>query len=113
MTPFEEQVKRAMARQNPLPDFTGRVLAAVDAAHVQRPRAGWRRWARWVHNWRVAPVLAALLIMSGGVVHQERQRAARGEEVKEKLLVAMRIAGVKLQQARHRVFEVEANEAQQ
>jgi len=40
------------------------------------------------------------------------QRMARGEAAKEKLLIAMRVAGAKLHEARDRVSRVQAMEVQ-
>jgi ABC-type ATPase involved in cell division len=53
-----------------------------------------------------------LLALSVGAIYQEYQRIERGEAAKGKLLIAMRVAGAKLQQARDRVSKVEATEVQ-
>lgn len=112
MTRLEEQLKQALARQDPPEDFHARVLAAVEEQRVRSSRAVWRWWARWAHSWPLAPALAALLVLSAGAIYQEHQRVARGEAAKEKLLVAMRVAGAKLHEARDRVSKVEATEVQ-
>lgn len=72
----------------------------------------WRWWARWAHSWQLAPALAALLALSVGAIYQEHQRIERGEAAKGKLLIAMRVAGAKLQEARDRVSKVEPTEVQ-
>lgn len=109
MTRFEEQLKEALARQDPPEDFNARVLAAVAEGRV---RSSTRWLARWVHSWQVAPALAALLVLSLGAIYQEHQRIARGEAAKEKLLIAMRIAGAKLHEARDRVSKIQAMEVE-
>jgi hypothetical protein len=110
MTRFEEQLKEALARQDPPGDFNARVLAAVEERRVRSSTGVWRGWARWAHSWQVAPALAALLVLSLGAIYQEHQRIARGEAAKEKLLIAMRVAGAKLHEARDRVSKVQAME---
>ena len=112
LTRFEEQLKEALARQDPPEDFNARVLAAVEEGRVRSSTGVWRWWARWAHSWQVAPALAALLVLSLGVIYQEHQRMARGEAAKEKLLIAMRVAGAKLHEARDRVSRVQAMEVQ-
>jgi len=112
MTRFEEQLKEALARQDPPEDFNTRVLAAVEEGRVRSSTGVWRWWAGWAHSWQVAPALAALLVLSLGVIYQEHQRMARGEAAKEKLLIAMRVAGAKLHEARDRVSRVQAMEVQ-
>lgn len=95
MTPFEEQLKKALARQEPSEDFTARVLAKVS----HRPHATARSW-QW------AAIAAATLIIAGsaGLEHQHQQNL-RGEAAKHQLLTALRIAGSKLQLAQTRVQE--------
>jgi hypothetical protein len=110
MTRFEEQLKQALTRQNPPTDFNARVLGAVEERRARSSTGVWRWWARWAHSWQLAPALAALLALSVGAIYEEHQRSARGEAAKQKLLVAMRVAGTKLQEARDRVSNAEARE---
>jgi hypothetical protein len=110
MTRFEEQLKQALARQDPPEDFNARVLAAVEGRRVRRSTGAWRWRARWAHSWQLAPALAALLALTLGTIYQQHQRIARGEAAKEKLLIAMRVAGAKLHEARDRVSKVETTE---
>jgi anti-sigma-K factor RskA len=111
MTPFEEQLKRAMARREPGEDFTRRVLDEIRRKPVREAEDRWGWW-RAAATWRLAAVVAALLVMSGSAIY-ERERAERGEAAKEKLMTAVRIAGVKFQQVRRHVLEVEATEVKQ
>jgi hypothetical protein len=110
MTPFEEELKRALARREPSADFTQRVLTKVAAAPE---KAGTWQWFDAVRAWRLAAVAAAVLAVAGGTVYEQHERELRGEEAKRKLLVAMRIAGSKLQEAQERVKEVESAEVRQ
>ena len=110
MTPFEEQLKQALARQSPSEEFTARVLAAFVEPQARSARGKW--WMQWAFSWRLAPALAALLMLGGGAIYQEHERVARGEAAKEKLLVALRVAGTKLHQVKNRVSEIETTEVQ-
>jgi len=113
MNEFEEQLKQALSRREPPSDFAERVLAI--ARNQSRPAAA-ARLRLWFHRtraWRLVPVLAALLMMTGGTVYEQHRRAARGEAVKEQLLVAMHIAGSSLHRAQHRIFDVETGEVTQ
>jgi hypothetical protein len=119
MTPFEEHLKQAMARREPAADFTQRLLEQVQREERQRAESGSRAWFRKLRTsfevlrvWRLAGVAAALLAISGSAMY-EHQRTVRGEAAKEKLLTAVRIAGVKLHQVHRQVLEVEAMEANQ
>jgi len=125
MTPFEEQLKQAMARREPAEDFARRVLERADREGGQQAESGGRRvggkrvWfsalSGWFHSPRVLrfSAAAALLAVSGGVVFQQHEQSERGEAAKEKLLTAVRIAGVKLRQVHRHVLEVETPEVEQ
>lgn len=106
MTPFEEELKRAMQHKEPPEHFAARVLARAAREPKLNAEARFRIW-------RLAPAMAALLMMSGAGIYKQHQRAARGEAAKEKLLVAVYIAGSKLHHAQHRIFDVETEEVRQ
>jgi anti-sigma-K factor RskA len=110
MTPFEEQLRKAMARREPSRDFAARVLEKARQESTSGNRKN-RSWLERLSFWRLIPVMAAFLLMTGGVVYQEHERAIRGEQAKEKLLIAMRIAGSKLRVARDHVISYEARGA--
>ena len=115
MERFEEQLRQAMARQEPSADFMERFLRRVAEPALKTPATSWQFSFEWMRAWRFAPILAALLLMliGGGTIYREQQYAAKGNAAKEKLLVAMRVAGSKLHYARSRVLEVEAMETHQ
>ena len=116
MTPFEEQLKQALARQEPSADFAGRVLAEA-ALQEKHGEAG--RWRAWLHNtWfktplmqarRLAPVMVVFLVMSGVLAYREHQREVQGQAAKQQLLQALRIAGTKLHHAHLRVVAMETD----
>ncbi len=111
MTPFEKDLKAALARKEPSRGFAERVLEAVEQRQQQSQRAmsqgSWRPSA-WA--WRLAPLAAALLLISGGALYHEHERAVRGQAAKQELLTAVRIAGSKLQETRQHVIEIEGTE---
>ncbi len=116
MTPFEEQLKQALARQEPSADFTSRVLAEAARQEHQKEARGWRTWFRkgWfqaplMQAWRLAPVMAAFLVVSGVVAYREHQREVQGQAAKQQLLQALRIAGTKLHHTQLRVVAMETD----
>jgi hypothetical protein len=114
MKGFEEELKKALARQSPQRDFSGRVLAAIEQKEVKPQTGSWRGWLGRTRNWRLAPILATfLLVTSAGAIYWRHERTVRGEAAKEKLLVAMHIAGSELQHARRQVFQIQGTEAEQ
>ena len=72
---LEQELARALARQEPAAGFDGRVRARLR----QRPR--------WL------AIAATILVMTGG---GEAWRQHRGQLAKEQVMTAMRIAGSKL-----------------
>ena len=124
MTSLEEQLKQAMARREPPADFSQRVLARVEQEQRQERekrtgrllpvvrdgkwQSGLRTWFQTPRAWRLVGAVAVLLAVSGSVMHEQHERMVRGEAAKEKLLLAVRIAGVKLHQAHRHVLQVEA-----
>ena len=88
---FEDELKSALRREDPSPDFPARVLARVAATPVRRVTRSRIRW--------VAAVAAALLLAAGGLEYRDY----RGELAKDQVLLAVRIAGSKLNKAQKKV----------
>ena len=119
MTPFEEQLKQALARQEPSADFTSRVLAEAERRERREEASGWRAWFRgnWLQAqrasaWRLAPVMAAFLLISGMAAYREHQREVQGQAAKRQLLQAMRIAGAKIHYTQLKVVAMETDGAE-
>lgn len=107
MNQFEEELKRALTRREPSEDFTARVLAAARGEAEQKDRRNDQRaWLRWAF----AVAAAMLLLFAGGAVYQHRTRMVKGQEAKRQLLLAMRITGKELQQARLHVQKISTPE---
>jgi len=95
MASLEDELRSALRRREPSPDFTERVLARVAAAPVRRASQPWRQPRfRWV-----AAIAAALLLAVGGLEYRHYQ----GERAKDQVLLAVRIAGSKLNKAQKKV----------
>jgi uncharacterized protein HemX len=88
---LEDELRSALRRQEPSPDFAERVLARVAAAPVRRASRPWVPW--------VAAIAAALLLAAGGFEYRQYQ----GERAKDQVLLAVRIAGGKLNKAQKKV----------
>ena len=79
---LEEELKQALARKEPSPDFESRVAAAT------RRKANVVRMTR---RWMAAAAAVIALIGAG-----EGYRWHRGQEARDQVMLGMRIAGGKL-----------------
>ncbi len=86
---LEEELKRALARQQPASGFAARVASRCSAGVVPV-----RRWLA---------VAASLIVIAGGGVGY---RWHQGIQAKEQVMTAVRIAGGKLSQVQSHVREV-------
>lgn len=102
---FDDELRRAMRPVDPGPEFTARVLAAVNAqppALAERglaPRAYRRQWARRSWMW---PALAASLVgaVVGARYFEVKRETERGLEARTQLMQALRVTSEKLAVAR-------------
>jgi hypothetical protein len=125
MNRFDEELKLALRREEPSPDFTDRVMARV--AELQKREkpgedAGWlRRLAEFFQpaqmKWAMAGAMAILLVIAGFGVHHRRENErkrlaeiAEGERAKEQVMLAMRIVSAKLKVAQKKVNEAAGHE---
>jgi hypothetical protein len=86
---LEEELKRALARQEPAPDFAARGAARRNAAGVPA-----RRWLA---------VAASVVVLAGGGMGY---RWHQGVQAKEQVMAALRLAGGKLSRVQSQVREV-------
>jgi hypothetical protein len=86
---LEQQLKQALARQEPPPDFAERVSGRV------RRRAS--RMPRWMAT-------AAAVLIAAGVSFEYHEH--QGRMAKEQVMTAMRITAVKLNHIQARMKEV-------
>jgi hypothetical protein len=115
MNRFEDELKNALQRQEAPDGFAERVLARTAE---QAPRPLWpslrgslgNLFAQPLLRWAALAAVCVALVV-GGVHYRNFQRErARGEAAKEQLLLALRIAGSKLQLARARVDQINSDQ---
>ena len=109
MNQIEEHLKNALRRQDAPPDFTEQVLARV-AEHNSIPqvrRDSWRSvFAQPFVRWAAITATATSLAIGGIDYRNVRREHAKGEAAKQQLMLALRIAGSKLQLAKAKVNEI-------
>jgi hypothetical protein len=105
MSRLDDALREAFRRQDPGPEFTARVLAAAAGA---RPKTSW--W--WAPGWRwaTAGALACLLLVGGSLEYRRDREERQGRLAKQQLVLALRIAGAKLNLARERVQQINAGD---
>lgn len=109
MTPFEQELKKALERRKPSADFTERLFGRL----AEEPAAAapwWQNVLRWPSS--MAPALAMVctlvVLTTGSLVYRQHERAVQGERAKQQLLLALRITGQKLQATQRQLHEVES-----
>jgi hypothetical protein len=95
MASFEDELRSALQRREPSPDFTDRVLARVADVPLRRAPHPWQQPTL---RWTMAAA-AALLLSAGGLEYRHYE----GERAKDQVLLAVRIAGGKLNKAQKKV----------
>lgn len=109
MSRLDDALREALRREDPGEDFTARVLARAAAEPAKR--SWWEplsaAFGPGRMRWAAAGALACLLVAGGGIEHYREQRVrAEGEAAKDQLMLALRIAGGKLNQARQKVQQI-------
>jgi hypothetical protein len=111
--PMDEILKRTLQRQEAPDGFADRVLARLsERRSSQKPslRDSWLRFlAQPLVRWAALAAFATAMILSGHL-HNVRRERAEGEAAKQRLMLALRIAGSKLQLAKSRVNEINAGQ---
>jgi hypothetical protein len=125
MNRFDEELKLALRREEPSPDFTDRVMARIaelQKREKSREKTGWlKRLTEFFQppqmRWATAGAMAVLLVIAGLGVHHRREserkrlaEIAEGERAKEQVMLAMRIASAKLNVAQKKVRETAGHE---
>ena len=91
---LESNLRRALRRDSPAPEFASRVLERIEKeSRVRRPKQRWRAVAAGV----------MLMTLSGGwLAHHEIERRA-GQRARDEALLALRIASSKIHFAQEHV----------
>lgn len=109
MKRLEEELGKAFERVDPPAGFAERVMARAAAAERSKARTAWT-WLGFYQmpalRWAATGALCAALAAGGIFVRREELRRERGEQAKEQLMLALRIAGSKLQIAQASVREI-------
>ncbi|MFO1503674.1 MAG: hypothetical protein U1F39_07635 [Steroidobacteraceae bacterium] len=91
---IEESLRRALRVEEAPPDFTGRVMARVEA-RAQAPRRA---------RWRVPMALAAsLLLVAVGLGIAQQQHEARRRQSAQQLAIALEITSSQLNQVQQKL----------
>ena len=85
MNDLEDQLRRALVRQEPPAGFADRVMESIPVG-----RRGWQR------HW-MAVAAAACIAVVGGASWEQHQRRVAGEKAKEELIYALTVASESLQ----------------
>ena len=91
MNPFEEELRNALRREDPPLGFAHRVMART-------PNSASSRQNRWV----AAAVAACVLLTASAVEYRQYE----GRKAKQELLLALGIAGAKLNVAQQKIFDL-------
>ena len=116
MSPLERALKNALHREAAPENLAAEVLARL-AEHHSTPKAQPSPWFSFVLQpivrWAALATVAICLI-AGGIHYRNVQiERAKGEAAKQQLMLALRIAGSKLQLAKERVNEINTRPAPQ
>jgi hypothetical protein len=102
MTDFEDQLREALWPPDVPAGFKNRVLAKLPEAYPPAPRHPVMR--------RVAVWAAVVVVIAGSITGLQIERAqeqrVRGEKARERVMLALRITGTKLNQAQSHVRQV-------
>jgi len=127
MNHFDDELRHALRREEPSPDFTDRVMARIAELQKQEKPREKTDWLRKVveffqpprMKWAMAGAMAVVLLIAGFGVHRSRENERRrlaeiaeGERAKEQLMLAMRIASAKLNIAQKKVYETASHEGE-
>jgi hypothetical protein len=104
MKDFEDQLREALRPPDAPAGFANRVLARIPESYPVSPRPTLTR--------RVALWAAAVLVFAGSIAGLQfehlRAERARGLEAREKVMLALRITGTKLNRAQSHVRQIGA-----
>ncbi|HLW79094.1 MAG TPA: hypothetical protein VKU44_05780 [Terriglobia bacterium] len=111
MNPLDDELKRALRREEPAPGFARRVIERAGADSETDRRGRWRRWLRLPQLRWATVAVACLLVTAGGVEYRRYERSrAEGERAREAVMLALQIASSKLNGALSQVKQVEGRQ---
>jgi hypothetical protein len=120
MSRIDDELRTALRRHEPQPDFSDRVMARIAELSDESRREKSREKRSWFVRlakffqpvqvkWAMAGAVCCLMILAtlGIYRYREHQRTeiAEGERAKEQVMLAMKIASAKLNAAQKKVQE--------
>jgi len=102
MEPFENELLRLLERREPPAGFTSRVMGRVRAERPVRKR--------WLRGWTLTSAIAAAITL--GVFLDWRNDRREAERAEAELIMALQVAGEKIDRARDAVLRNGGEEAQ-
>ena len=107
---LEDALRNALRREDAPEGFALKVLAHAEqdnsAAHDAQ-RTSWRSmFSRPLLRWAAVAALTFCLVIGGMYYRTLQRQRAEGEAAKQQLMLALRIAGSKLQLAKEKVNEI-------
>ena len=106
MKRLEEELQKALRREEPPEGFAERVIAAA----AERKQSAWKRLFAWPGlRWALAGAMCLMLTVAGIEYKRVLDEQARGEAAKAQLMLALRITADKLQFAQEKVQKLDAS----
>lgn len=119
MSRLENELRSALSREEPSPDFTDRVMARIQSLPAKteqekREKIGWLSkiiaiFEPFQLKWAMAAALAILMLFAGLSLHRYRENQrmlaeiAEGERARQQVLLAMKLTSEKLNFAHRKV----------
>jgi hypothetical protein len=106
MKNLEDELQKALRREEPPEGFVDRVLAAP----TRTKQSAWSRIFAWPGlRWALAGAMCLMLAVAGIEYKRAQDEVARGEAAKAQLMIALRITADKLQLAQEKVQKLDAS----
>jgi hypothetical protein len=106
---LEDALRNALRREDAPDGFSANILTRV-ARRNTVPRAEQRSWfalfSQPLMRWAATAAVSISLIIGGMYYRNLQRERAQGEAAKQQLMLALRIAGSKLQLAKQKVHEI-------
>lgn len=102
----EDDLRRALRRKTPGPDFTRQVLARIEQAGSQARPVQARHTQFSFRFWpmRIAALAAMVLVAVGLLQYRRYEAHAKQENAKKQAVLALQITSATLNQALHRAL---------
>jgi hypothetical protein len=113
---LEYELKVTLRRQQPPDGFADRLLDRIAMQRVRQRTAfrvfRLRAFAQPLVRWAAAAAVCVALVGGGAYYRQTKRERVEGEAAKQRLILALRIAGSKLQLAKAKVQHIQADQTE-